>query len=161
MGALAIDAVGEIAVKRTDAIATKVLLTAALVGSVLPTFLSNTLIDGDRLPYDVAAADIAARKGVKVYAPNNNYFNYYLGSDRVSSIQKVNKRCNDSGVDEYFYIPVRKGMSTQYTHNFTNINDLVLIKILGKDRLDLRRNHIYVFSRKVGACNTTTTQPIA
>jgi hypothetical protein len=161
MSALAIDAVGEIAVKRTDAIATKVFLTAVLVVSVLPTFLSNAFIDNDRLPYDVAAADIAPRKGVKVYAPNNNYFNYYLGSARVSGIQNANQSCNDSGVDEYFYIPVRKGMRTQYTHNVASVKDLVLVKILGEDRLDLRRNHIYVFFRKVAVCNTDSTQPIA
>jgi hypothetical protein len=146
--ALSINAISRLSFQGRYIIWVEGFLTALVVLSTFPTFVSNLLIDKDRLPHDIAAKEIAAMSHVKVFAPNPNYFNYYLDNRRVDDIQNANRKHNDSRADEFFYIPVRKGMSTQFFYDFNLIDDLRLYKIIGKDRIDLRGNHIYVFIRK-------------
>ena len=44
-------------------------------------------------------------------------------------------------------IPMRKGKSTHFFYDFKKLEGAQLIKIIGKDRIDLRANKIYVFLR--------------
>jgi hypothetical protein len=149
--ALSIDALVRISFHSHFITAMRVVLVAIIVLSTLPTFVSNLLIDKDRLPHKAAAAEIAGIPGIKVFAPNPNYFNYYLGPGRVVDIRKANQDYNNSGTDEYFYIPVRKGMTTQFFYDFNSIARMNLVRIIGKDRIDHRSNKIYVFRRNAAA----------
>jgi len=161
IAALSLNALGNMAFQGKYAIATKGFLVVIVITSTLPTFVSNVFIDKDRLPHDRAATMIDSLPEIKAYAPNPNYFNFYLNGRRVDDIRKANRRKNESGVDEYFFIPVRKGMSTQYFYDFYLIDGLRLIRILGKDRLDLRSNHIYIFVRKHSPADSNDASKIA
>jgi hypothetical protein len=148
---LSIDIIAKTSFQEQHVILARWFLASIVVLSTFPTFISNLLIDEDRLPHEVAAAEIASIPHSQAFAPNPNYFNYYLGSRRVLDIRKANQKYNDSGVDEYFYIPVRKGMTTQFFYDFNLVDGMQLLKILGKDRIDLRSNRIYVFIRKANS----------
>ena len=146
--AFSVDTLGRMIFQEREALATKMFLVVIIIGSTLPTFVSNVFIDKDRLPHDVAAAMISSLGEIKAYAPNPNYFNYYLMDHEVRDIHLAAKHSSETRTDEYFFIPMRKGMSTQFFYDFNSLDGLKLIKILGKDRLDLRSNQIYVFLRK-------------
>lgn len=157
-GALSIDAISSMYFRDAGAQSARILMVFVAVVSTLPTFVSNVLIDKDRLPHQLASAEIATRPEGKVFAPNPNYFNYYLGDRRVVDIRKANQNFNDSGTDEYFYIPVRKGMATHMFYDFRLIDGINLLEIIGKDRIDLRSNQIYVFIRRAGGSDATIAE---
>jgi hypothetical protein len=123
-------------------------VTVFLIASLLPTFVSNVFIDYDRLDHIEAAKMISKIKGADVYATHHPYFNVYLNKPNVQQIEDVEPEKCHSLKDEYFFIEMRKGKSTNFSYDFRKLKDAQLVRIIGKDRIDLRASKIYVFFRK-------------
>jgi hypothetical protein len=126
-------------------------VTGVLVLSSLQTLISDIFIDFDRVNFSEAAM-LATKLDNKpeIFAPHHNYFNAYLKTELFKPMAKMNPDCCISKQDEYFFIGMRKGKSMQFFYDITKLKNVQLVQILGKSRLDLRSNHIYVFCRKCG-----------
>jgi len=122
-----------------------------IIISTLPTFVSNVFIDNDRADYKGVAKFISGIKDADFYSTSPGFLNLYLGRNLVRQIPSAGAEKPDNSVDEYYIILSRKGKSTVFSYDFCRLKDAQLIKIIGKDRLDLRANKIFIFLRKAGA----------
>lgn len=125
------------------------MLTLCLVVSTLPTLVSNVFIDYDRFDFQTAAQFIAARPlPARFYSSGPGHFNVYLKDQRVTQINTINPATCQSSDDEYFLIWMRKGKSSYFYYNLRQLPGVQVLDIIGKDRIDLRANKIYVLFRK-------------
>jgi hypothetical protein len=132
-----------------------VTMTLFLIVSTLPTFISNVFIDYDRFAYQEAARFISTIEHANFYSTAPGHFNLYLDENRVQQLAEIDPEMCHSQKDEYFLIRMRKGKSTLFFYDFKRLKNAQLIKIIGKDRIDLRVNKLYVFFRNCSALPRT------
>ncbi len=133
--------------KRKYKVMWSLVITLFLLISTLPTFVSNVFIDNERLDYRATAQFISNIQDANFYSTAPGYFNRYLNANRVEQIENIYPETCQSQKDEYFLIRMRKGKSTYFFYDFRKLKDAQLVKIIGKDRIDLRANKIYLFFR--------------
>lgn len=124
-----------------------VTMTLFLIASTLPTFISNVFIDYDRFDYQEAARFISTIENANLYSTAPGHFNLYSDEHRVQQLAEIDPETCHAQKDEYFLIRMRKGKSTLFFYDFNRLKDAQLVEIIGKDRIDLRANKIYVFFR--------------